>query len=298
MENTSPQENASPQEKTARPEKPPQADVSIGEWTGTIASVLRSDLPFLRSALTKEIEDRLTTKDVKAWHNGEVTPRLRTFQAAWDIFFGETNVIIEGDPTPPEVVLPEMQSNEDVLDRLRTFSMEEAMQDAEDKVTAERRTGCYHYPIGLLREIHSGKRNPSQRSPCVVTYPVSAEMQQGINPDGSLAESTPRAFLETMDPHPTPSFVSNDGGDYGSDFMEAAVGCIQEMDGTLLGLLDESKVEHEVIEWGGSMYLYFNENDKVKRRIWAVLSKEWKDWFEGEQPVPETLPEMKERLYG
>jgi len=278
--------------ETPRPKKPSKADVSIGDWTGTIGSVLRSDPPFLRSALTKEIEARLTTKDVKAWHDEQVTPRLRTFKAAWDIFFGDANVIIEGDPTPPDVVLPEMESNEDVLRHLRTFSMQEALRDAEEKVGVEKRTGCYHYPIGLLHGTDGAKRSPS-----VVTFAVSAEIQQGIKPDGSLAEAKPRAFLETADPRPTPSFVSSDGGDYGSVFMEAAVGCIQEMDGTLLDLLDKSRVEHEIIDWGGSMYLYFDENETVKQRVWEVLCGEWKDWLDEEQPVPENLSEMKEKLY-
>jgi hypothetical protein len=147
----------------------------------------------------------------------------------------------------------------------RIYSADEIKEDAIERIKrSEKSVASYTYPVGT---IWSGTERET-----VVTMTVSAEMTTEYDPfEEKMVTTGARAFFEDPTTDPAAAFTEGERDDWGPSWMHDAVGLSREVGpGTTDSLLHESGVEYDVVELGGDLHFYFNE-ETARRRVLRTL---------------------------
>ena len=155
----------------------------------------------------------------------------------------------------------------------KIYSADEIKEDAIERIKrSEKSVASYTYPVGT---IWSGTKRET-----VVTMTVSAEMTTEYDPfEEKYVTTGARAFFEDSTTDPAAAFTDGETDDWGPAWMHDAVRLSHEVGpGSTGPLLDESGVEYNVVEVGGDLHYYFNE-ETARRRIFRALHSYVADYY-------------------
>jgi len=155
----------------------------------------------------------------------------------------------------------------------RIYSADEIKEDAIERIKrSEKSVASYTYPVGT---IWSGTERET-----VVTMTISAEMTTEYDPfEDKHVTTGARAFFEDLTTNPAAMFTDGETDDWGQPWVHDAVRLSREVGpGTTDSLLHESGIEYDVVELGGDLHFYFDE-ETARRRVLRTLHSYIADYY-------------------
>jgi len=155
----------------------------------------------------------------------------------------------------------------------KIYSADEMKEDAASRIEdTDELVMSYTYPVGTIWEGTERER--------VVTADVTAEVTISYDPfRAKHVTSGARAFFEDSTTDPPAAFTDGEHEDSGPAWMHEAVRLAGEVGpGSTDSLLSESGIEYDVVELGGDLHFYFDE-EAARRPVLRTLHGYVADYY-------------------